>query len=250
MRTGRWSWADNTDPFWAPGDDPAPAVFVVQQIGDTTFSIAEGTGFRYVPPDGPPIEVTSETLPETDFASIPRFLSWLVSTHGRHTPAALVHDQEVVDGMPFADRIAADRRFLEMLDALEVPPVQGRLMWAAVTLATRARGPWPAKVALAAWALAAAAGMVLLGWGVATGEAVAVAVALAAPVPAAALWGRQFWAGVVAGYALPAVAVPAATTFVFYCLYWVVEEAVRVGRRVLPQNRGEDLPPPVGYQGR
>lgn len=250
MRTGTWSWSDNTDPFSAIGERPGPALFVVRQIGDRDFTIAEGTGFRYRPAVGPPIDVTSETLPKTDFASIPRFMSWLVSRHGRHTPAALVHDQQVVDGMPFAERIAADRRFLEMMDALEVPPVQSRLMWAAVTLATRWRGPLASKVAIVVWGASAGGGMHLLVRGICHREPRMVAAALAAPAAAAGLWGRQYWAGVVGGYALPLVVVPAATSFVFWGGYWALETAVRLTRSLLPHNESEELPPPVGYQGR
>lgn len=250
MRTGRWSWTGNTDPFWAIGDRPGPALFVVQQVGDREFTIPEGAGFRYVPATGSPIEVNSETLPVTDFASIPRFMSWLVGRHGRHTPAALVHDLEVVDGMPFEDRIAADRRFLELMDVLEVPPVQSRLMWAAVTAATRVKGPLLSKVAIVVWGFTAAGGIYLLVRGVRERKPSMVVVALAGPAVGGVLWGRQYWAGVVAGYALPVIVVPATTSFAFYCVYWIVERGVGALRSLLPQNRGQELPDPIGYQGR
>ena len=49
-------------------------------------------------------------------------MSWFVSRYGRHTPAALVHDELVTDGMEFEARKRADRVFLQMLDDLDVPP--------------------------------------------------------------------------------------------------------------------------------
>jgi hypothetical protein len=141
----RWSWLTATGRFSPLNEPGKPARFVVEQISDTTFRVPEGLGFQNNPPDGEAMTVTHDNLPSTDFASIPRYMSWFVSRHGRHTPAALVHDELVTDGMAFDARKRADRVFLQMLDDLDVPPVQSRVMWTAVTLATRVRGPLAAK---------------------------------------------------------------------------------------------------------
>jgi Protein of unknown function (DUF1353) len=250
MTTPTWEWLERTGPFSALDDPARPAHFVVEQISDKNFSV-DGGGFRYNPPDGgPPVEVTRKTLPSTDFASIPRFLSWLVGRYGRHTPAALVHDCEVVPGMTFTARAAADRRFLEMMDEIGVPPVQGRLMWSAVTLATRKNGGLGSKAGLVLWGGAAAGGMALLVVGAATGTPALVAVALVGPALASLLWGGQWKAGLIGGYALPLIAVPALAALVGYVPYWLLEKAVQVGRRQLPHNEGKELTEPIGYLGR
>jgi hypothetical protein len=253
VRTRRikpWAWRDHTDPFSTLNVPGGPARFVVEQVSDKEFCIPDGLGFQYNRDGHAPISVTPATLPTTDFASIPRYMSWFVSRHGRHTPAALVHDQLVVDDMAFEDRKEADRLFLEMMDDLEVPPVQSRVMWTAVTLATRLHGPLAAKVALGAWAVVAAVGIALLGWGLVTITPWMVLASLAGPALAAPLWGGQARAGLIAGYALPVVALPALASLLGYWAYWVVEKAVKVIRQRRPAHAGEPLPEPIGYQGR
>lgn len=250
MTKNPWTWCTATNPFSALDKHDEPALFVVEQISDTEFRIPTTFGFQYNPDGGESLRVTGDSLPTTDFASIPRYMSWLVSRHGRHTPAALVHDQLVVPGMDFEDRKVADRLFRDMMDALEVPPVLSRVMWAAVTLATRATGPVMSKIGVAAWAVAAAAGMTLLAAGVVTTTPWMIALALVLPFLAGLLWGSQFWAGVVAGYALPVVAGPALASLLGYWLYWIIEMAVKLVRQQFQQNKDQDLTEPVGYQGR
>ena len=245
-----WRWLDHTEPFSAIGEVRKPAHFVVEQISDKDFRLPAGTGFQYNPDGEAPITVTPTTLPSTDFASIPRYMSWLVSRYGRHTPAALVHDRLVVDGMPFEDRKHADRRFLTMMDDLDVPPVLSRVMWSAVTLATRLGGPAAVRTGMVAWGAAALAGIGLLTDGIVAGHPGLIVVALVAPAPAALLWGNQFWAGLVGGYALPVVALPALASVLGYWAYWIIEQGVRIGRKGFAHNRGAELPRPIGYQGR
>ena len=246
----RWSWLTATGPFSGLNEPGKPASFVFEQISDKNFRIPEGLGFQYNRSGEEAIAVTHETLPSTDFASIPRYMSWFVSRYGRHTPAALVHDVLVTDGVEFEARKRADRLFLQMLDDLDVPPVQSRVMWTAVTLATRFRGPLAAKAGVVLWAALAAAGIGALVWGLVTLTPWLIVAALVAPAVAAMLWGGQRSAGLIAGYALPVIAVPALVSFVGYWIYWVIEKGVRAIRQRKPENRGEPLPEPVGYQGR
>ncbi|MBI2709136.1 MAG: DUF1353 domain-containing protein [Actinobacteria bacterium] len=245
-----WTWKMRTSPFSALEARDQPARFLVEQIDDADFGIPPEGGFRYDGVDGEVVEVTAATLPSTDFASIPPFMSWFVSRYGRHTPAALVHDVLVVEGMPFADRVAADRTFLRMLDALDVPPVRSRLMWSAVSLATRWRGPLRARVGVVCWGLSAAAGLVLLGYGIREGRPGPVVVALVGPALGAVFWGRQYVAGLIGGYAVPFVVVPAATSWLGYRTYWIAEQAVRLIHGALPHVEPGELPPPVRYDER
>jgi len=244
-----WTWGTNTGPFSALDDGDAPARFVIEQIDDACFRPLDGYGFRYSPPDGSaPIEVTAESLPRTDLASIPRFMSWFVSRYGRHTPAALVHDQLVHQSTGPAERGQADDRFVEMMEQLDVPPVRRTVMWAAVVLATRWTGGWSTRAATIIWGLAAACGLALLTAGVATARPMWCAVALVAPAPAAGLWGSRWRAGLVAGYALPPVVIPALTSALGYGSYWLVEEALRRVRSLAPSNDVDDLISPTPYK--
>lgn len=249
MEDRPWQWLTNTAPFSALDDATRPANFIVEQVGDKDFRLPEGFGFQYNPHGEEPIRITCETLPKTDFASIPRFMSWLVSRHGRHTAAALVHDRLVEPGMSFEERKRADLHFRHMMDDLEVPPVLSRVMWAAVTLATR-RGDRRARAGIYAWAALAVVGMGLLAAGIVMLSPWMLVVAVLGPFVAATLWGDQYWAGLVAGLALPVVALPAVASLLGYWAYWLIERGVKAGRQQLKANRAKELPPPIGYQGR
>jgi hypothetical protein len=234
-----WEWQRDTGPFFALGSDDrrAPAQFVVEQVGDRHFEIADGFGFRYEPPDGTPVVVDRATLGRTDFASIPSFMSWFVSRYGRHTPAALVHDQLIEKGMAFDDARRADSAFLAMMRASEVPPVRSHVMWAAVTLRSRWYGGVTRRIGIVAWLLLAILGVGLLAAGLLSGPWRLALIALVLQIPASALWGSQWKAGIVAGYALPVVVLPAAASIGGYGAYWVVEQAVALVRRMLPRYR-------------
>jgi hypothetical protein len=245
--TSSWTWLTHTEPFSELDQPDRPAAFVVEQIADRVFRIPLDQGFQYNPPAEAPIRVTRQTLPTTDFASIPSYMSWFVSRYGRHTPAALVHDQLVTDGMAVEARVRADRRFLEMMDSLDVPPVRSRVMWSAVSLATRWHGSTSARIGIVLWGAAATTGISLLAYGIATQHGLAIVAALALPAVGALLWGSQYPAGVIGGYALPVVVLPAAASMLGYGSYWVIESAVRLARKVLPHNRREDLPRPVAF---
>lgn len=76
---------------------------------------------------------------DTDGASVPQFLTWLVPKSGRHLPAALIHDALVGD--PGIDRFEADRRFRDAMGDLDVGFIRRWLMWTAVSIETvRKRG--------------------------------------------------------------------------------------------------------------
>lgn len=87
--------------------------------------------------DGPfeyTVSAPGDELLETDLASVPQLLTWLVPKSGRHLPAALVHDAMVDDDA--IDRFEADRRFRDGMGDLGVGLVRRWLMWTAVSLKT------------------------------------------------------------------------------------------------------------------
>ncbi|WP_131769358.1 DUF1353 domain-containing protein [Candidatus Protofrankia californiensis] len=67
----------------------------------------------------------------TDFASVPRFLTWLVPTYGRYTKAAVLHDWlwKLADAGDF-DRADADGIFRRAMRELDVAFLRRWLMWA------------------------------------------------------------------------------------------------------------------------
>jgi hypothetical protein len=238
-----FKWATHTEPFESL--DGSPARFVLEQVDDAEFRLRQG--FRYRSRDGSTIDVSDTTLGLTDLASIPSVMAWFVSRHGRHTPAALVHDQLVTGRTTRSERVAADRTFLEAMNALGVPPVRSHVMWTGVSLATRWQGGFASRAGIAVWLAGSVAGTALLVHGLVTRSPTEVALALVLPLPAGALWGRQFWAGVIAGYAIWFIVVPGAASWFGYGCYRVAEEVVRYGRKLFGA-RGKKVPTPVPYR--
>ena len=75
---------------------------------------------------------------ETDFASVPRLLTWLVPTAGLYTRAAVLHDYLCrKEGFPRND---ADGIFRRVLGESGVPTVRRYVMWAAVRVGGSLRG--------------------------------------------------------------------------------------------------------------
>lgn len=131
--------------FYRPGTEDK-AIFVLQRLEPPSFRICEP--FEYVDHLGVvytvPVDVDAASN-ETDLASIPPFLTWLVPRDGRHTPAALLHDALIggIEGEEYAtstrqqvDDAHADYVFREAMRALEVPWLRRWLMWAAAAVRT------------------------------------------------------------------------------------------------------------------
>lgn len=143
-------------PFCRLDSAEAPTI-TLEVIGPTTFSLQDG--FRYQDAFQPD-EVVTVDLPETDLASVPFFMQWLVRSYGRHTMAALVHDFLWDDDKEFHKLRRANRLFRHAMWELEVPWIRRWLMWSAVTLAMFASFPRALRlmvwltvldVGLAAW---------------------------------------------------------------------------------------------------
>jgi hypothetical protein len=100
----------------------------------------------------------------TDFASVPRVVTWLIPRYGRYTKAAILHDYLCTQAeVGKIDRADADGVFRRALRELGVAFLRRWLMWAAVRLdAARTRpstlwrkGPRPFLV----WLLLAVPGL-------------------------------------------------------------------------------------------
>lgn len=239
-----FAWTTSTAPFTdAAGRQPAR--FVLEQVGDDAFRLVRP--FRWRRRTGTVVEVTPASLGVTDLASIQPAVAWFVTRHGRHTPAALVHDQLTRTARSPEERAAADLAFREAMGELGVPPVRTAVMWATVAMATRwVGGPWR-RAGILAWGACSLLGMGSLIQGAVRRRPTQVAVALVAPLPAAALWGRQWRAGIVAGYAVWFVLVPTATSLAGYSAYWSAEAALRAGRRLLARRGDPEPPGPVPF---
>ena len=258
-------WAEDSSPF-STLDGGQPCRIVLRQVDDNDFALGEALVLTPADdmPDRPsgPLVIRPEWL-TSDLASIPGILGWFARRHGRHTPAALVHDflitgrRETPPAELPTDWVLpperADRLFRDMLLASGVPPVRSYLMWAAVAARTRWKTATRRRVGLAVWALAAAVGTGALVIALAQQLWAVAAVALTAPVAASALWGGQWPAGVIAGYAVWWVLVGAIPSWIAYKLYQGVEGLVWLARW-RPRRAGapaRDVPPaPVPFDQR
>jgi hypothetical protein len=112
---------------------------VVEEISDKLWRVVEPIVYQ----GSRELFVVPENF-ETDFASVPRFLTWLVPTYGRYTKAAILHDwlwDEATAGR--FNRADADGIFCRSMRELGVPFLRRWLMWAAVRLGSVPRsGPW------------------------------------------------------------------------------------------------------------
>jgi len=251
---GHWNWDVDTTPFSTLGGKQ-PACFALREVGDNDFKLLRS--FGYTSGNGRPmIPVTPHLLPGTDLASIPSFLGWFARRHGRHTPAALLHDELVTRDrkrLPEAARMTrgeADLVFREALVDSDVPLVKSWVLWTGVTLPTRWRSRTGTKIALSLWFAAALAGTGLLVDGLWTTNPALVAIALAAPAPFAVLWGRAWPAGLVAGYAFWVVVFGSLPGWLAYQGYRGVEYVALALRRLRRQNKGVPLPQPEPYTKR
>ena len=180
----------------------------------------------------------------TDLASIPRFMRWFENPYGRHSLAALIHDElitEEVNGGALGSDTLADRFFREMMRTSGVPCLKRWIMWAAVALRSRFVAGGFRRVSVVAWLLASVVGIAcavdalgawLLDWPapVAAGWLLAAAVAL--PFLAAPLWGRQWGASLVSAVAALWLVPAAVVAGAGYVVYGVLERTARaVGLR-------------------
>lgn len=154
--------------------------------------------------------VPSEDNP-TDLASIPRFMRWFEDPYGRHTLAAILHDELITDsansGSLRSDALA-DRFFREMMRTSGVPWLKRWIMWSAVALRTRWVAGGLRRLSLVVWLALSVVGIttfvgslgaLVFDWPWPVSQPVwTLVAALALIVVAAPLWGRQWMAGLIA----------------------------------------------------
>src|SRR5215207_1872786 len=199
---------------------------------------------------------------ETDFASVPTLLTWLVPKTGAHLPAALVHDG-LVGGRDYLatgyppdedpiDRVGADLVFRRAMRDSGIPLIRRWLVWSAVTLGTIRHGAesWSRRqhlryliAAFGSLLLVAALGIAatldlfdVVAWlpwlgadrGFLLELAGGLAGAIVIPLLLGLTWGRFAIAGAVTGIAL---AVLLHVTVLLLGLTAIYQAAERVARR-------------------
>jgi hypothetical protein len=112
---------------------PAKPRIQLEQIDRNRFNLL--AGFSYTDPKGRKHTVEPKLVGKSDLSSVPWFLWWFIASYGRHTAAALLHDQ-LIDAI---DRRYADWVFRSALKESGTPFFRRWLMWTAVSLETTFR---------------------------------------------------------------------------------------------------------------
>lgn len=203
-------------------------IFLGEQTGlEARLDAATIDALRWVDP---------ERLPQTDLASVPLPLRWLVSNYGVHTPAALIHDWMIDEGPPVVGGLTpqyADRYFRFMLRELRVQWIRRWMMWSAVALRTRWTTGWIHRVLLGIWLLSALGGIGLFVAGIVVGNPWLPIAATLGPLVFGLMWGRQYAAGLVAAYNAAWILPPTVLAAIGYGIYtfleWVVSKLTSGG---------------------
>lgn len=185
------------------------------------------------------------TLPVTDLTSVPQALRWFVSQYGTHTPAALIHDR-LVDAEPPIEGLTdvhADRYFRVMLHDVGVRWIRRWLMWTAVALRTRSKAGGATLAGIVVWVLASLAGMGTAVAALLRGDWLLLAGAAVAPFLFAALWGRQYGAGLLGALAAPWLLPPTVVGMVGFWVYALLERLAGVF-----VDRDRTSPEPLRYE--
>jgi hypothetical protein len=176
----------------------------------------------------------------TDLASVPPFLAWFEAPYGRHTLAALIHDQLIVDtpnGGALGSDTLSDRFFRNMMGAAGVPAFKRWLMWTAVAARTRWAAKGQRRIRLIAWAVLAVIGIGCAGAAIGTWvfgwpsifdwtPRTLLGISLVLPFAAGFLWGRQYVASIVAA-AAGLWLIPAGVIVLFAIgVYLIVEKLI------------------------
>ncbi len=161
--------------------DHKEAVLTLRVVGPKKFVVVDG--FRYLDQydDGEPYTVRAGA--PTDLASVPFFLQWLVLSYGKHTKAAIVHDEYWDDDKSPVELRKANTAFRHAMWESDVPYLRRWFMWTAVTLAMLTRS-WGGRLRVAVWVagLVKAAAALLASRGVVLSWNVPAWVALGAGV--------------------------------------------------------------------
>lgn len=211
------------------------AEVLLRQVDAKTFRLAQP--FRY--DDGTMrFDVPEEDV--TDLASVPRFLTWLVPRYGRHTLAALLHDN--LQGHPTISPEQADEIFRDSMGSTGVPLTRRWLMWSAVAVRTqwkhgglRSFGvfAWVAMfglMALALWPVVLIRPVLSFSGRAVALSALAVVGAIVLAVALSFLWGRLWKVGALGAIALLFFTMQVLLVLIALGLYlgieWLVENVV------------------------
>jgi len=175
--------------------DNKEATLTLRVMGPKAFRVVDG--FRYRDQyDG----METYTVPaglDTDLASVPFFLQWMVRSYGKHTMAAIVHDEYWDATKSPAELRKANTAFRHAMWESDVPYLRRWFMWTAVTLAMMTRS-WPGRLRVGVWVLglvkAAAAALatagIVLSWSVPTWVALGSCVPAGVAVVASAVGSK------------------------------------------------------------
>lgn len=158
----------------------------------------------------------------TDLASIPRIMRWFENPYGRHSLAALIHDELItkeVNGGRLGSDTLSDRFFREMMKASGVPWLKRWIMWTAVAARSRLIAGGIRTWSMVLWMALCVVGLVLVvdafgawlfDWPAPLDPWWLLAIATALPFVAARLWGEQWGASfvfaIIAFWIVPAAA--------------------------------------------
>jgi hypothetical protein len=178
----------------------------------------------------------------TDLASIPRYMRWFENPYGKHSLAALIHDELItkeVNGGRLGSDTLADRFFREMMKTSGVPWLKRWIMWAAVAARSRLVAGGLRTASMIAWiglcvvglaCVVAAFGSWIFGWSVPIDPWWLLVIATALPIVAARLWGEQWGASIVFAVAAFWIVPAGAVAGLGYLVYLSLEHlAVRAG---------------------
>ncbi len=179
----------------------------LHQTSATTFLLDCAITYQgdYRHADGTPLDEDWRVVGpgfETDLASIPAVMRWMVNSYGAHTPAALIHDKLIPGGSHEAD-VKADRYFRHMLADVGIPWVTRWVMWAGVAIRTKAQNGRRHQAALGIWALCALIGLVLFAWALVAGSLTLGLLSFVPVIPATVSWGGQWGVALIGVGALP-----------------------------------------------
>lgn len=104
---------------------------IMEMLPKRNFRVAEPFRYRVGSKESEDI-ITVEKGFETDLASTPRFLWWIVPPHGTYGKAGVVHDYLYRNGL--RTRKEADDIFYEAMQVLGVPFWKRKLMYFAVRI--------------------------------------------------------------------------------------------------------------------
>lgn len=176
----------------------------------------------------------------TDMASIPPFMRWFENSYGKHTLAAIIHDELIVDGPntgALGSDTLADRFFRKMMQSAGVPWLKSWIMWAAVAMRSRWAAKGVTQLKLIVWGVLAIVGIAafvnavgswLFDWGHLVDPWWLLGIAVVLPFASAVLWGKQYGASIVAAAAALWILPAAIFAALGYVAYWILERLAKV----------------------